>query len=429
MINKSNTFNSNYAAKIVTVNNLTPHPNAHSLMIFKIDGNEVITSKDTKIDDTVVYFPVLSVINKEYLSQNNAFRDSTLNEDKEAKGFFDSNGVVKPTRLRGIKSNGFIMPIKTLEQFSSDFKMKPDFLNIEFDTIGNTCLVKKYIVPVRSKGVNKGGKPAVKKSKLIENQFRFHTDTSQLGKSLFKFDLDTQITITYKLHGTSAVFSNVLCKKPLSLTERVLKWFGSNIVSTEYSNIYSSRKVIKNENMESKNHFYSEDIWGKANNRIKELLLKGESIYAEIVGYVGDGMIQSNYDYGCKSGEFEIYVYRITHTNADGKVIELAYEAIRDRAEELGVKVVPLLYKGAVRNYLGEFDANTDFQQTFLNKVREEFSSDVDCYMCKNKVPQEGCCVRIEKYVPETFKSKSFKFLEQEFKDITDSKSNIEDAQ
>jgi hypothetical protein len=54
------------------------------------------------------------------------------------------------------------------------------------------------------------------------------------------------VVIMEKYHGTSFVVSNVLIKKKLSLKDRIGKFFGMNILDTEYGLLYSSRKVIKN---------------------------------------------------------------------------------------------------------------------------------------------------------------------------------------
>ena len=100
-------------------------------------------------------------------------------------------------------------------------------------------------------------------SKLVDNQFRFHLDTSQLFRNLHEITPDSLISVSYKIHGTSTISSYILCKKPLKWYEKILKKIGVNIIDTHYDYIWSSRKVIKNSELNSNaEHYYKEDIWG-----------------------------------------------------------------------------------------------------------------------------------------------------------------------
>ena len=51
------------------------------------------------------------------------------------------------------------------------------------------------------------------------------------------------------------------------------------------------------------------------------------------------------FSYGCKPGENEMYVYRMTATTADGTVVEIPWENIKVWCDKLGVKHVPELEK------------------------------------------------------------------------------------
>ena len=66
----------------------------------------------------------------------------------------------------------------------------------------------------------------------------------------------------------------------------------SKFVSTDtkYDYIYSSRKVIKNEELNpNAQHYYKEDIWGIAHEELKPFLQKGMTFYYEIVGFLPNG--------------------------------------------------------------------------------------------------------------------------------------------
>lgn len=93
--------NVNYLAKVVQLKNLRKHPNADRLQVTTIDGNNVITGLDAQEGNLYVYFPLECSINRDYISFTNSFRDSQLNQNKEAKGFFEEKGRVRAINLRG----------------------------------------------------------------------------------------------------------------------------------------------------------------------------------------------------------------------------------------------------------------------------------------------------------------------------------------
>ena len=142
-------------------------------------------------------------------------------------------------------------------------------------------------------------------------------------------------------------------------------------------------------------------------------------------------MIQKDYDYGCKSYsnggstaggcEHAIYIYRITQTNVEGKVIEFSAKQVQDFCKKNGLNAVPELYYG----YAGDFyDYNSP--EEFLQIIKEQFN-EKDCYICKNKVPEEGCVVRIEGNDFEAYKAKSNAFFARETKQLDRGELNIED--
>jgi hypothetical protein len=274
-------------------------------------------------------------------------------------------------------------------------------------------------------------------SRIVESQFRLHADTSQLGKNLHQIEEHTIINITEKLHGTSLVSSKILCKKELKWYEKVFKKLKIPIIEEEYQNVYSSRRVIKfpKKTNDLKNSFYKEDIWGLANKRLIDFLDDGMTIYAEIVGFLSTGAyIQKDYDYGCKSWDFEIYIYRITHTNTFGKVIEMPMNYIQSWCKYNGFKAVPLLFYGEALkiwdwNYLIDWDENLSFQDNFLNRIKSKYL-EMDCEICKiKKVPREGVVVRIEDMLLKAYKQKSFKFLDRETRNLDKEVVDIEEDQ
>ena len=69
-------------------------------------------------------------------------------------------------------------------------------------------------------------------------------------------------------------------------------------------------------------------------------------------------MIQKGYHYGCRPGTHETYVYRVTFTNVEGHVFELAWPNVKAFCEKYGLKVVPELYYGKASD-LSPYDPKT----------------------------------------------------------------------
>lgn len=439
--------NPNYLAKFVEISNIRKHPNADRLQVTTIDGNDVITGTDIKVGDNVVYFPLECAINKDFLSATNSFEDKELNFEKDKKGFFNSKGRVRAVKLRGQPSMGYIVPVDVLFNWvnaitaSSTNIYSSAYANREFDCFNNgdkpVIVCKKYINKQEKIDRNKEKQAnqkykAKKVEKLIDNQFRLHCDTPQFGKNLFKFSPSDTIAITHKLHGTSGVFSKVLCKKKLTWYQKLFKKVGINIVDTHYDSVYSSRKVIKNKNysdQEVTGGFYGEDIWGVVAKELDPFIEQGMTLYCEIVGYLESGkMIQPKYDYGCEEGKHDTYVYRITTTMPNGTVYEWSTPQIIEWCLKKGVKHVPLYYIGTAKDLFPTLDVDNHWQDDFLIKMKETYLEKVDP-ICVNTVPDEGVCIRREGLEIDTYKLKSFAFLQHESAELDAGTVDIESQQ
>lgn len=439
--------NENYAAIVVEIKTLIPLENCDNVQATIIMGNQVIVSKNVKIGDIGLYFPLECQLSKEYLSNNNLYRKADLNLDNTQKGYFEENGRVRCQPFRGHKSEGLFMPLNSLEfifddpvldSFTSNEVNIPLNIGDYFDELNGIPICSKYITKTsRTPGQpgtgKKGRGKLAKESKLIDNQFRFHDDTSMLYKNLHRINPDDLISITYKMHGTSGISSKVLCKRKLKWYEKALKWIGVNIVDTEYDYIYSSRKVIKNPDLNpDSQHYYDSDIWGIAHKEIKEYLQDGMTFYYEIVGFLPSGAyIQGPFDYGCKEKEHKIHIYRITYTNPSGKVFEFSAKQVQDFCRKNGLNAVPELYYGfskglvSTDSYYGDLLLE-EWQELFLKNIKQKYN-EKNCYICKNKVPEEGCVIRIEGLNFEAYKQKSNRFYELETKLLDKGESNIED--
>lgn len=447
MLRISENANRNYLAKVVSLGKPLTHPNADRLQGFIIDHARIYADLSYKEHDICIYFPLECQIDSRILSYLNLYSDKSLNRDKSKGGFFNNKGRVRAVRLRSEPSQGFLLKaqdfIDAVSSFSSFSRLiDVDSIDEEFDSIGDEIIVKKYVIqPQRKAGLKTDRKLAKKVSRLVENQFRFHIDTEHLRKNIYKVNRNDYVSITAKLHGTSVIFGKLLTYRKLSFIEKVLKKLGVNINDKVYDLLYSSRRVIKNDDLNTQaNHYYSSDVWGDASKTLEYAVQKGYTLYGEIVGYTRDGgEIQKGYDYGCIQPVYEdeyvegvhyrVYIYRITFTNEDGNVSELSWRQIRAYCEHFGLRHVPEYYFGKLVDFdksLKKIKSDEDFNEAVIKLLEDKYLEKY-CEFCGNRVPSEGIVLRIDKLFNfDAYKMKSFAFLEMESKQLDENVIDIE---
>lgn len=450
----------NYVATVVTINNLHPIEGADKIQRTVVLGNNVIVSKDVSIGDRMIYFVSGTKLNAEFCKYNDLLTDAEQNRNKVAGYISHKQFRVKAIRLRSVISDGMLLPLRALVDFYNRIEVESTSdnrfayigmnygANIEesmfnngdtFNSINGLLLCEKYIVPERGSSTKnkRVGQQPTYVSRLVDNQFYLHNDTDNLRRNIHKLELDDVIGIHYKKHGCSAVIGNVLVKRQLSWLEKLAKLLGVKVVDTEYDIIYSSRKVVKNKNFNPtvSGGYYNEDIWGVVKNEVGNLVPKGYTLYGEILGYTPSGsFIQDKYDYGCSQGTHKFYVYKISFVNPDGKVHFLTDRQIGEFCDKYGINYSDtFIYYGTIENHLKvltelgiEYDSR-DWRDKYLQYLEDTYN-EKDCYMCANKVPEEGIVLRVEKldeYVAYKLKSKRFTLMESDLqeKEI----SNIED--
>lgn len=441
MLNKTKDHNPNYLASIVKIDEFRPHSNANKLKLANLFGNVVVTGIDAK-EGVYVYFPLESCLSSDFLSFSNSFREKELNKDKTKSSFFENHGRVRAIKLRGEKSEGYIVPASTLEKFCKEFLNQnvslSDHVGTDFDEICGHVICKKYIprgMRIPNDGVSKKTKGNVKKyqSKLVENQFAFHQDTSHLKREVNKISPDDYISVTEKLHGCNFIVSNVLVKRKLSLVDKIAKFFGSKVQETEYGMLYSSRAVIKNHVMDDgkqNNHYYDADVWKIVADKIFPSLSHGISVVGEIVGYTPSGKaIQKNYDYGCSPGNLDFWIFKVTYTSPDGKVYVFNHLETVEFCKKFGFKMPETHYYGKAKDLFPEISVEQHWHDNFLQKMIDTYL-EKKCKLCKNDVWAEGVILRKE--VPfewQAFKLKSFNFLEGESKALDSGEVDMETAE
>ena len=447
-LSQSSKFNRNYSAKIVEVTEFVKHPNpkCERLKMAIVDGFHIAVSIDTQPGE-YVYFPVECCINSSYLAANNLFRDSTMNKNPNMKGFFEANCRVRAIKLQGVPSEGLLMPIDSLTDWMLFIKKSISLgvkVGIEFDTVEDEWLCKKYIVinkvqTSRSKITKKVTKEL---NKVDNTQFRFHYDTVIIKRCPWVIQPDSLISLTYKMHGTSGISSRVLCYKPYGVWQKIKMKLGINVHRERYYDyLWSSRTVIKDPyyNPNVSQGYYNVDVWKLAHDIVSPRLLKGMSAYYEICGFLPNGnYIQKGFDYGCispKSKEdykegtnFKVYIYRLTYTNEDGNVFEFSARQVQQWCNENGLRPVIEAYYGYAKDLYSDLDTENHWNENFIDRLANDknFYMELDSPHCTNKVPHEGLVIKIENFKSEAFKLKCNRFLNKETELLDKGYSDIE---
>ena len=370
------------------------------------------------------------------------YEDKELNVDQEKKGYINKHGRVRIVKLGGVPSQGILLHPASIATFINEpvetvTKFLEEHIGEDFDEINGERFVQVFVPPV--KGVNQPGSKAERLKKkldrfkmLIEGSFRLHYDTAQLQKNMSDISPDDVVYISVKVHGTSAIFANILTNVPTNWFKRMWRKYVKHApeYDQKYNLVYSSRTVIKNQYINKKQKeggYYSDDIWGYWAKKLEGLVPKDYCIYCEIAGFTPNGStIQKGYDYGCShvaEEKSKLMVYRATR---EGKELEIpeVMEIGRILKEKLGdcIMEFPLMYQGTLHDLYPEIDVQNHWHENVLEnlKVEKRFGMEMDEPMCKTKVPREGFVLRkANDPVSEAWKLKTdaFKFREAKLVD------------
>ena len=465
-----------YTAFITRIKNLRPHPNADRLQMGECFGNTVIVSMDYTDNQLGIYFPSDGQVSVEFAEANNLLRKKD-DAGNNIGGYMDeSKRNITAIKLRGEKSDGLFLPLKSLESFGDITTLKE---GDRIDVFNGHAICNKYIPRRNPRSHTGNGENKTRKKKVnVAPLFTEHADTEQLAYNLSVFKPGDEIEITLKMHGTSqrTAYLPVFKGYKRTLWDKICKREGTPIYDWGY--VSGTRRVVledydggyygSNEFREQYSKFFEGKLW------------KGEEIFYEVVGFTHTGTpIMSTADnkklndkefvkqygktttfsYGCSPDgsrdcrvemtrgslqigditvpvdnatiyepvpQSEIYVYRMTMTNEDGDIIEYTPDFMRYRCEQMGVKTVPVMWKGIIPDdyciltkYLDEYNTmQADFKcyydaGNFVKAMAEQFYDGPDP-IGKTHI-REGVVVRIlnrPKFCAYKHKCWHFKALE-----------------
>lgn len=457
---------------VIKVEKLRPHPNADRLQLLEIFGTETCVGLNVAVGEIGIYFPADLQLSEEYCEYNNLCRKKD-EAGNEIGGFLDPNKRnVRCIRLRGERSDGIFMPLTSLEYTGINISdLKP---GDTIDIVNGHKVCAKYIPYTKPTGAMRQGNKTRKKKIPYAPLFAEHADTEQLVYHLDAFRPGDQIEVTLKIHGTSGRtaylpvlkgyhdsafcnFRNALRKLKYTILNQENRFEpehdGTPIY--DYNYVSGTRRTVL-ENYEG--GFYGSNEFREQHSKVFEgKLHKGETVYYEICGFTDTGIpimpvvnnkkTQSKefikqygetttFSYGCSPSGYDnnewcdnekfkelpqsdMYVYRMTLTTEEGYVIDYTPDYTRYRCEQMGVKCVPVFYKGYIptgKNKIIDMETGEEHIETageWIHSLTEDFYDGPDP-IGKTHV-REGVVVRIinrPKFTAYKHKNFNFKCIE-----------------
>lgn len=390
-----------YCGYVTTLKNVRPHPNADRMKLADCFGNTVCVGLDAAEGEIGVYFPVDGQLSVEFCQVHDLMRRKDENGNP-AGGYLDpEKRNIKAVKLRGEKSDGLFMPFSCLAYTG---------VNLDDIDVGDTIttvngheICQKYIPKSNSKAHQNSGNKTRKRKDPIAPLFQEHADTEQLAYNLSAFKPGDEIEITLKMHGTSQRTAYLPVFK--GYNDSFGCWAGNAIRHLlnkmgayhgedrhdgkpiyDWGYVTGTRRVVLDD---FDGGFYGSNEFRKQHADFFEgKLWKGETVYYEVVGFTHTGAPimasasnskvsdkeftkkygkETVFSYGCKPDggwkriendevvpQSDIYVYRMTMTNEDGEVVEYTPDFMRYRCELMGVKTVPVFYRGFIEAVEGE---------------------------------------------------------------------------
>lgn len=424
----------NHCGYIVKVKELRKHPNADKLYIATFFGNDTCVSIDTQVGDIGVYFPCDLQLSLEFCIANHLCRK--LPDGTADTGYMEvDKRNITAIRLRGERSDGLYLPISCFnycyDDDASAYLKVGDIIN----EVNGHPICNKYIPRTRKQNnTNNSNVSKTRKHKdPIAPLFKEHIDTAQLAYNLSAFKPGDLIEITRKLHGTSARigYLPILKGYKRTLWDKITRKDGKPIYQYDY--IDGTRRTLL---VSYDGGFYGSNEFRKHfHEAIKGKLHEGESVYAEIVGFTDDGVPimgsvsnkktndkafikqygdMTTFSYGCDptgvtAPKNDFYVYRMTLTTHDGYTVEYSPEYTRYRCEQMGVKFVPIEWRGYIPEHpASETDDTITAGEWIMNKAEQYYDGPEPI---DPRHVREGVVVRlIDKPSFTAYKHKNFSF-------------------
>ena len=449
---------------ITTLKNVREHPNADKLVLATCFESTVCVSKDKYYEGQIgVYFETDLQLSMEFCEKNGllAVYENGVNI---SGGYMDpAKRNVRAIKLRGEQSDGLFMPMASLDYTGANL----DELKVgdQITVLNGHEICRKYIPRsnqprTAAGGAGKRTKRRAKRS--IAPTFFEHKDTEQLQYYLDQFKPGDYVEITRKLHGTSGRTAYVKTFKGMKRTfwDWLFRREGEAVY--DWGVVSGTRRTVMDT---FDGGFYGSNLFRKQYHDFFDgKLLKGETVYYEIVGFTHDGKSimgqcsnkklndkefvkqygdTTTFSYGCdpwglcasaqSNPDYNVpvsrmFVYRMTMTNEDGEVVEYTPDQVRHRCMYMGAEFVPVEWSGLIPEHPGSKDDPTITAGEWILKKAEQFYDGPEPLDPTHI--REGVVVRIinrPTFTAYKHKNFSFKVLEGIIKD-TASAPDMEEA-
>lgn len=443
-----------YTGFVCQIKNLRNHPNGDNLYLGECFGNTVAVSRNGYTPGmTGVYFPTDGQLSTEFCQNNNLLRLRDENGHSiPGGGYMDPDKRnVTAIKLRGEKSDGLFLSLSCLDYCFEDGAAAHLKIGDTIDVVNGHDICTKYI-PRSNKRVGHPttGNKTRKRRVPLAPLFVEHADTEQLAYNLGAFRSGDDVEITLKMHGTSqrTGFLPVFSGFRRTLWDKLFRRDGEPIYT--YDLVTGTRRTVING---EDGGFYGSNAFRMPHAELfRGKLWKGETVYYEVVGFTDTGtpiMAEcgnkklndkdfvkqygqtTTFSYGCArqpiagladpndpntafvTPQSDIYVYRMTMTNEDGNIVEYTPDFMRYRCEQMGVKTVPVFWKGTIPENPASANDPTIEPGEWIKNVAERFYDGPDP-IGKTHV-REGVVVRITnkpKFCAYKHKNWYFKALE-----------------
>lgn len=424
----------NHCGYIVKVKELRAHPNADKLYIATFFGNDTCVSIDTQVGDIGVYFPCDLQLSLEFCIANHLCRK--LPDGTADTGYMEvDKRNITAIRLRGERSDGLYLPISCFNYCYDDDASAYLKVGDIISEVNGHPICNKYIPRTRKQNNTNGSNVSKtrKHKDPIAPLFKEHIDTAQLAYNLNAFKPGDLIEITRKLHGTSARigYLPVLKGYKRTLWDKITRKDGKPIYQYDY--IDGTRRTLL---VSYDGGFYGSNEFRKHfHEAIEGKLHENETCYAEIVGFTDDSVPimgsvsnkktndkafikqygdMTTFSYGCDptgvtAPKNDFYIYRMTLTTPEGYTVEYSPEYTRYRCEQMGVKFVPVEWRGYIPEHpASETDDTITAGEWIMNKAEQYYDGPEPI---DPRHVREGVVVRlVDKPSFTAYKHKNFSF-------------------
>lgn len=366
---------SNHKAIVTRVTEVIEIPGADRVQISVVLGEHCVTSKDVKVGDVGILFPVDVQLSEEFCRENNLFRDKEKNRDQTKAGFFESNRRVRAQPFLKVRSEGLFMPVDCVKYTGVDTENTEFTVGVSFDELNGRKICQKYINEKTQKEAS-NQQPSAKR-KVAVPDFLEHGETEHFKYSAAKIKKGDVLFFHSKRHGTSGRSGLHKVNKKLGMFKTKLNVISQSILgkeifdSFEWEYVTGSRRVVLNSAKSSDGFHGSNQFRFDITESLKPYLEKGFTFYYEIVGYVNGSPIMAKHDvktlkdkryiekygdvmeysYGCKEHEYKVFIYRITVQDQNGNIRDLSQKELEKfcKDRELGYTLEvhePIVYDG-----------------------------------------------------------------------------------